>query len=302
MSDRVLHLYLAPAMRADAEAGQVNIVNRIAAAVAPAGLRLAFHDDTEAERQKAARRAGWSLFHMQSPIGPRTLCLRRAYHYPFWQIEAVAERWQFDVALARFDGALVDAAQARGFARRWREKLLGDPAVTREGFIFVPLQGRLTEHRSFQAMSPLGMIRATLAADPARPVVARLHPKEVYTAADHRALAALAEANPRFQMSDAPGPGLLAACDYVVTQNSAMALSGFFLRKPAVLFAGIDFHHIAGSVPRDGLAAAFASVAGEPPDFDAYLWWFFKRHTINGGAPEAEDQIRARFARHGWQI
>ncbi|PTE23813.1 hypothetical protein C5F48_00745 [Cereibacter changlensis JA139] len=299
--DRVLNIYLPSPMCEDALAGRVNIVNRIGAAVQPFGLRLLIHHDSAAEMNDPERRYGWSIFHMQEPVGPRCLCLRRAYHYPFWQLEATNERWWFDVALAKFSPKSVDPELAKPFFRRWRERIVGDPPVSHDGFLFMPLQGRLTEHRSFQAMSPLAMIQATLAADP-RPIRATLHPKERYSPRELRALEKLAEANPRFQLVQGDTITLLAACDLVVTQNSATALTGYFLKKPAVLFGLVDFQHIAGSVPHDGVEHAFAVAKGRPPDFAAYLYWFFHENTINAGAPEAEEQIRARMLHHKWQF
>ncbi|MCE6952528.1 hypothetical protein LAZ29_16465 [Cereibacter sphaeroides] len=298
---RVLNIYLPSPMREDAVAGKVNIINRIQAAVATRGLAVDIHPDTPEDRANPARRQGWSLFHMQEPVGPRCLCLRRAYHYPFWQIEATNERWWFDVARKTFDPAEVEAAAARPFYQRWRRRIVGERKISRDGFIFMPLQGRLGEHRSFQAMSPIAMIHATLDHDP-RPIRATLHPKEHYTSSDLHALEDLIRRYPRLDVSRADPLPLLAACDLVVTQNSSVALTGYFMRKPAVLFAGIDFHHIAGSVPREGVAQAFARAEGTLPDHEAYLYWFFQLNTINGGSPEAEAQILSRFDRHGWHF
>ncbi|MGP3696896.1 hypothetical protein [Rhodobacter sp. NSM] len=298
---RVLNIYLPSPMREDAAAGKVNIVNRIGAAVAPQGIRLAIHSDAPEELSDPARRQGWSLFHMQEPVGPRCLCLRRAYHYPFWQIEATNERWWFDVAQTPFDPATVDPAAARPFYQRWLKRLLGERTVSRDGFIFMPLQGRLGEHRSFQSMSPIAMIHAVLEHDP-RPIRATLHPKEHYGPSELHALEDLMRRYPRLWVGRTDPLPLLAACDLVVTQNSSVALTGYFLRKPVVLFAGIDFHHIAGSVPRDGVTKAFGLAEGAVPDHERYLYWFFQCNTINAGAPEAEARISARLTRHGWHF
>jgi hypothetical protein len=102
-----------------------------------------------------------------------------------------------------------------------------------------------------------------------------------------------------FDLSDRPSIEVLASCDYVVTENSSLALTGFFAQKPAVLFARIDFHHIAASAPRTGLAAFDAKP--EPP-FAAYLHWFFKQNAITSWADDAVEQIRARFRDHGWPM
>ena len=88
----------------------------------------------------------------------------------------------------------------------------------------------------------------------------------------------------------------------VVTQNSGVALTGYFAGKPAVLFGKIDFHHIAGSVPREGIDRAFARVRGPAPAFDKYLYWFFALNAIPFWDTDAKDRIVARLRRFGWPI
>lgn len=294
-----LHLYLHAQLLENAVSGRFNLANRMAAALDPLGVRLVYHLDSAAQRAKAPIRPGWSLFHMQEPLGPRCLVLRRAYHYPFWRIEATHERWNFAMARTGFDPQAVERAAAAKFTDFWRKRIHGAVQTRRAGFIYMPLQGRLTEHRSFQSMSPLSMIETTLAADPGREIRATLHPRETYFPEEINALDTLTARHPRLRIV-AHDPALLTDCDHVVTQNSSVALNGYFLGKRAVLFAGIDFHHIAGSVPRDGIGAAFASLDAPEPDFAAYLYWFFKQTCINGGAPEAEAQILSHLRQHGW--
>ena len=184
------------------------------------------------------------------------------------------------------------------FANRWRPRLFGDAEIRSDGHIFMPLQGKLLERRHFQSQSPIEMIATTLAADPQRKIIATLHPREIYTAAERKALTGFGN---RFTLSDRPSVTVLAGCDYVVTENSAMALTGFFARKPAVLFADIDFHHVAASVPRIGVQAAFQS-AQSPRPFAAYLHWFFTENAISAIDENAIPRIQARLREHGWPI
>lgn len=292
-----LHIYLHEPLRSRAAAGEINFFRKLADALPD--WTLTFHEDTEAERLAAPSR-GYGLFHMQEPLTPTILCLRRAYHYPFWRIEATNERWHFDVARTIFDPSEVPRVQAMNFFDRWKPKIFRNGPTTLDGFIFVPLQGRLQLHRSFQSQSPVAMMEAILKTWPNRPVLATLHPKESYSHEDRAALDALGKANPNFRIVTADAKDLLASCDLVVTQNSSVALTGFFAEKPAILFAGSDFHHIAASVPRDGLVTAL--MPRPAPDYVSYLWWFFHRHSINAGAADAEIKIRARLVRHGFPV
>ena len=278
--------------------GRFPLVGRIAAALAPLDIALDIRPDTLDERRTAPRRPGWSLFHLHEPEGPRGLTLRRAYFYPFWRIERTNARWNFAVVGQHYDASAIDPVAATRFRDRLRRRICGDLNAHQGGYIYMPLQGRLLDHRSFQAMSPLAMIETILAADP-REIRATLHPKESYTAAERESLDAIAARHPRFRLLP-PDPGLLAGCDLVVTQNSSVAMTGFLLDKPALLFAGIDFHHIAASVPRDGLKGALARAADTPPDFAAYLWWFFQTTCIDAMSEAAEQQIIAQLRAAGW--
>lgn len=299
----VLRIYLDSDMRARALRGEVGIVARIESAFRGRGLRTEIVPDTLAEQAKSTVRGGYHLFHMTEPVGGNTLVLRRAYEYPFWRIENTNERWNFDIAKARFDPDGIDPDQAAAFLRRRRKAIFGARAPERRGFILMPLQGRITQHRSFQSMSPLDMIEATRKADPDRNILLRLHPNEDYPPEDLHALRAVIRDMPGVWLAKRPTMRLLAECDYVVTQNSGVAFRGFFAEKPAVVFAGIDFHHIAGSVPRQGVDAAFRTVLQGPrPDFARYLWWFLHGTAIDATSDDAEGRILDRARRFGWPV
>lgn len=301
---KILRIYLDAAELARAEAGEFNIVNRIATAFRSQGIRVELRRNSAAERMKSAARRGFSLFMMDDPFHPRALTLRRAYFYPFWRIEASAKRWEWEIAKACFDPGAIDRQAAKTWCDAWRKRLFETAAdrPDRRGLVYVPLQGVLLERRSFQSISPMGMIEAVLTHDPDRKVVVGFHPNEIYAPEETEAVAALAARHPRLRISTEPMPQLLANCDYVVTQNSSVALSGYFFHKPAVLFARIDFHHIAADAGRMGTEAAFWAVTRNSPDFDSYLYWFLKLTAINGGSDLAERQILDTVRRRGWQV
>lgn len=288
-----LFIHLPEPMIDAAKRGEIGIIDRIRSALK--GWDVSLVPDHAPVDPTA-----YSLLHMAEPLGPRSLCLRLAYLYPFWRIEATNERWHFDVAKARFDPPQIrdeGGLQARLRGRLFPEAVMGD-----DGFILLPLQGRLADHRSFQAMSPLAMIDETIARFPDRAVIATLHPRETYQDAELAALQALVQRHPNLTVQTGGSDALLPRCHLVVTQNSSIAFKGFLLDKPAVLFAEIDFHHIAGSVPQNGVQAAFDRALGPARDYAAYIAWFLRRHAINAQATTAEDRIRARFRKFGWPV
>jgi len=295
-----LTLYLdAPALRR-VEAGTHNFFGKVITAVTGAGWQVLVEESTLASRLAAPARPGYALYHMEEPTHDRALTCRRSYVGAFWQIEAVAERWNWPVARAAFAPETVDGRQAEIFFRNWKNRLWpGGIDPTDRGHIFVPLQGRLLDHRSFQSMSPVAMLE-TLLARSGRKVTATLHPSEIYLDDEIAALEALAARHPRLTVQKGGSAEVLASCAMVACENSAMAFEGYFLEKPALLFARIDFHHIAASVPRDGIEAAFAP--RPVPDYRRYLYWFLQERAINAGRGDSGDRILAALRRNGWPI
>jgi hypothetical protein len=306
--EQVLWLYLDPGTLADVAAGRHNFFGRVIAAVTARGWRVELRESTLAERVQAPLRAGYALFHMEEPTHPGALTCRRTYTGAFWHIEAVAARWDWPVARATYRPDPVRREEAREFADRLRRRL-GAEAGQEAGagtepsgaFIYVPLQARLLAQRSFQAASPVEMLRETLARTDL-PILATLHPKATYSDEERGALRDLCAASPRLRVQATGSEAALRACKMVVTQNSGLAFHGYAFHKPAVLFARADFHHIAGSVPEVGAEAAFARLDGPPPDFDDYLYWFLQLQAINAGRDDCGDRIVKSLRGHGWKI
>lgn len=304
MTARILRFYLDPSLRQSAAEGRHNFIAKIAQVVEQAGFRVEYCANSETERMKSAGRNGYAMFHMDDPFHDRALTIRRAYYYPFWQIERSAKRWDWRVATEVFDPAHIPAKEAARFAGFWRKRLFDTAAdaPTQDGFVYVPLQGKLLDHRSFQTCSPLQMIETVLAQTGPHRVIATLHPNESYSDAEQSALQDLEAKHDRLTLQMGGMERLLAGCDFIVTQNSAVSFAGLFFGKPSILFAQVDFHHICASVPHTGIDAAFARIAGHAPNYDAYLWWFLQQMSINAGRPEAESKIRAELQRHGWPV
>ena len=301
--DLHLRFFLDPSLRASAEAGRHNFIGKLSNVLRQSGFEIDYCGDDEAALDLARQDDGaFAMFHMRAPIGPRALVFRRVYHYPFWAIEPQAERWHWHVARTPFRPEEIDPEEAARFVRFWRKKLFARPlpAPEGEGFLYIPLQGRLTEHRSFQSCAPVEMIARVLALDP-RPVIATLHPREIYTPEDHAALDALVARHPRLTVPTGGMDRLFPACDAVITENSSVAFNGFLLGKPAMIFADIDFHHIALDA-REDAAAAFAALGNHRPDYERYLYWFWQVMAIKAGRAEAEGGIRAALTRAGWPV
>ena len=305
MSDEnTVTFYLHAKLRRQAEAGQHNFISKVSDVLTGAGLQVDFDDDSDAARLRAIGRPGHSLHLMEEPPTTRGLTFRRTYIYPFWHIEKQAKRWEWPVANASFDAAAQDPVKAGNFYRFWQKRLLGGaPAeATRESFVYVPLQGRLTMCRSFQTCSPIEMVQAVLDHEPTRQIMVTLHPSEHYSRQEQDALEALMDRHDRIHVHSGAMERHLKGCDYVVTQNSGVGFMGYFFGKPLILFGQSDFHHIALNVGDIGVAEAFARAPDHAPDYAAYLFWFLQKGAINAGRPEALQKIRNVLRGHGWPV
>lgn len=285
---RILNFYLNDRQQIQAAAGEV-IYGKVIDAVQAAGWQVKLRGHLEPNSGP-----GYHMVFNRAVLGPNCLSLRPCYLDRYFRIEATNDRWDWPVAKMAFTAR----QGSHWFQEYWRDRLFTGHQIRSDGYIFMPLQGRLLLQRHFQTLSPIDMIKATLAADPKRHIHATLHPKETYSGEERQALTQLGD---RFHVSDQPSKALLAACDYVVTENSALGLIGYFALKPLVLFARMDFHHIAGSVPILGIPEAF-KVAAKPQPFARYLHWFFKQQAICDARDEAIDQVTTRLQQHGWPL
>ena len=306
-TDHIIQLIASERKLVQARAGKHNFINRMGQALRSVGCQLEFVPRTPASLLLAGDQGHRAVLSMEEPDNDRVLNMRKAYIGAFWRIETTNKRWEFRVANSRFSLQDIDAAAATDFANQWRKRafdtMLAD--TRRDGFVLVALQGRLLRRRSFQQLSPIDMIEAVLAHEPRRKLLLSLHPGERYSAEELAAVQQLCDRQPRLHCVSGLSLKYLPYCDYVVTENSSVAFSGYFFHKPAVLFAAIDFHHIGFNVAGLGVERAFAhaQAAGQVAQpFDEYLYWFLKKTAINAGSDQAETQILAAMRAGGWQL
>lgn len=301
---RILRIYLEPPTLEAARAGKFGFVKRVAAAFEARGFSVRYEEETPAALIASAALEGYALFLMREPFHPRALSMRRAYYYPYWRIEASAKRWKFQVAKKSFDPSVIDTDQAQEWFVRWRRNLFRNAteSAAPQGLIYVPLQGRLLDHRSFQTMSPVEMITEVQARAGNRRILLGLHPDENYTPKELAALAEIAEKDRRITLKTGGMAEALRACDLVVTENSSAALSAMFFEKPAMLFARTDFHHQMAQVAQLGVDAAWQAVEEATPEYAEYLYWFIHLNAIKADVPAAETNILETCRRFGWTV
>ncbi|SCY24892.1 hypothetical protein [Paracoccus tibetensis] len=298
-ADLLLSVYLHPPILQTALAGKLGFLNRMRALLEPRGWQIQVLRSGPEARRDAPHRPGYALFNMERPTHDRALTFRLAYHYPYWRLEKVAERWRWPIATTPFDPGSIEEDAAHRFAARLRARVLPGVTPSAGDHILIPLQGQIRRHRSFQSASPLAMIR--VAAATGSPCIATLHPKERYNAEDLAALDTLARIHPNLTIGGDTAT-LLPSCAFVVTQNSGAGFDALILGKPVVLFAQSDYHHVALNVAQLGAAEALAQAAAHQPPTERFLDWFLRRTSLDMMAADADARLLAAMTKGGWPV
>ena len=142
--DRILNFYISARKREMAAAG-MGIHGLVAQAVQVEGWEVRLHDKAD-----PAIGPGYHLIDNLAVLAPHCLVLRLCHMEPFYRIEATNDRWNWEVVGQEF----VPRPGAEWFLKYWQGRLFKDLPIKAGGYIFMPLQGKLTERRHFQAMSP----------------------------------------------------------------------------------------------------------------------------------------------------
>lgn len=297
-----LSVYLHKQLRQRAQSGDQNFLNLVKDVVEDAGIQVRFKSDELGERFRTLSRNEYALFHMQEPLNEYGLTFRKVYMFPFWEIERTNERWNWETAQASFSSIDIDEASSNWFFNHWRKQLFGEQELRKDGYVYVPLQGVLLKKRSFQNASPVEMVKRLAKIETKRPIYVTLHPNETYSKVELDKLHDVINTFDHVELSETHSDDLLRHCDYVVSQNSSVAFKGYFLKKPAILFADIDFHHIALNISKLSLETAVEMVENHSPDYEKYMFWFLQERAINAGRDFAKDKIRARLRHFGWDV
>ncbi|NHF72954.1 hypothetical protein [Paracoccus xiamenensis] len=290
-----LQIHLDDPMRARTESGHFNFINRVRAAAESKGWQVQILPETA----DPPAPGHFALHHMSGPLHRRTKVFRRCYYYPYWHIETVPQRWRWPVAGAKFRPGQIDGPDARRFIHKLRQRIMPGLTPTEPRHVLIPLQGQLTETRSFQTISPVEMVAAV--ARTAKRCIATLHPNETYQPEEIAALEALAHQFPNLTIGG-DSRALLAGAEYVAAQNSSVAMDAYLLARPVVLFGQSDLHHIAVNVADMGVDEALDYVPAHKADYAKYLYWRLHEQAIDAMAPYAEERILKAMKKGGWPI
>ncbi|MCR8826301.1 capsular polysaccharide export protein, LipB/KpsS family [Pseudosulfitobacter koreensis] len=238
---------------------------------------------------------------------PRLLNAGVAYVYPFWNVDPSGIRAFSSIGSQPFNPAQIEAEEARAFFRKLKARLVGartsryeqpeEEADLPDGGTAVFFQSEA--HRSVgetMYMDRWAMLQAVIDADRG-PVVVKPHPRDTdpKTRARLRKMAGVT-------VSDGNIHDIIAACDRVVTINSAVGIEAYLHRKPVILCGQADFAHVADEA-RDP-AALIALLATDPARraYDKYIWWYFAHQCLSTTEPHLVRRFLDRVRATGFAI
>ncbi len=299
---KALIFHAAPEMRAHIAGGQHHFANMLAQIFAARGYSMRVAGIGRADHLRAKLDCNLHIFDMDGAVGARALNMRPSVLQPFWGIERPASRYQGRMAHKAFAPSTVGGGLVKPFFEEMQALYLSPdlPEVEGRDYVLVPLQGQLAKRRPWQYASVPKMVQTIRAQDPRRKIIIKPHPKEAYTPEDKAVVAQLL-ALPNVELREQPIEALIARCAYIVTQNSTAAFEGILHRKPAILFAKSDFHHIFPTIksPQDA-PEAFARAKAKNMLFMKYLYWYLRMNAADIRQADAPAKIKEMLAEAGW--
>lgn len=265
------------------------------------GFRVNIVEDTDSARLASMVKNAYAMFHYKDPFHDHALDARSAYIGPFYKLESETYRQDYRTSGKVFRPARINPELAQRFFRNWQANVIGQPVPEYRGTVFIPLQGKLTRRRVGQSMSPIDMLETTLELEQHRDLVIKKHPREDYTPQELTALDKILR-HPRAHLIEGELNNILAGCDYVVTQNSSVALKGLFHKKPGILFAHSEYHHVFQNVTTTAAETCFENVLKHPPAYAKYLFWYLQRNCINTSREFVKQRILEQCREFGWKL
>ncbi len=244
---------------------------------------------------------------------PRVLNAGLSFVQPYYYLDPWGIRAFSSLAEKSFDPAQIAPEIAASFHAALVLRLVGGRASRYQqpeavlpvpaGCIAVFLQTET--HRAVGELCYLTMrrmIKSLLERDDPRAIVVKLHPRDT----DLETLGWLAQKarkDKRLQIIPGNIHDILAACDVVVTINSAVGVEAFLHRKPVVLCGQADFHHCAVTL-RDGaqMDGAIAQTLATDWPYEAFLYWYYGLNCVAADAPDLVDQVAGRIAAMGFDL
>lgn len=293
-----------PKMRAHIEGGQHGFANRLARIFAAQGYSMRVAGLGRADLWRAKHDRNYHIFDLDGAVGPRALNMRPSVLQPFWTLERPNSRHQGRMAHKLFDPATVGGGLVTPFFEEMQALYLSAdlPDVGARGYVLVPLQGQLGKQRHWQYATVQDMVKTICIQDPTRKIILKPHPKEVYSVEDKAVIAQLLLL-PNVLLHELPIEALIANCAYIVTQNSTAAFEGILHRKPSILFAKSDFHHIFPTIKTaQDAPEAFARVEAKNMLFMKYLYWYLRMNAADIRRADVPAKIREMLAESGWNM
>jgi hypothetical protein len=261
--------------------------------------------DSRASRLLMAEDSLHIMVGERAAYGPKILHAMPTYIWGFWYLDEVGVHWNSSLRFARFAPESIDADKATYFFNGVSGPML------RENVSKFPQESRTQTLKPAKAvifaqeieayknrchyLTTEQMIHVTAEGQRDHFVYVKLHPNQSPTMRGTILRACQAYSN--VIISDASIHDLIAASEFVITQNSAAGFEALMQKKPVITCAKSDYWHATLTAKtaddlREALEFGKQAVADFP--FDKYFYWFLDRNCLE---PQKEVFANRAFAR-----
>lgn len=237
-----------------------------------------------------------------------TLHAGHGYIWGFWYLDEVGVHWNSSLRFAQFAPERVDREKAEYFfngvtgwmlrenvSKAYQTPRLEYPLDPGRAVIFC--QEIENQRARSHYLKTEQIIRTVAEHERVKPIYVKLHPGQ--SKPMRREIMTVCQDYPNVQISEASVHDLAAACDVVISQNSAAGFEALMQKKPVITCAKSDYWHASLTArTADDLREAmdFGVEAMMDFPFEKYLYWFLNRHLLEAAKDDFAERAWARIS------
>lgn len=294
------------------QAGHFKLFNGIAETAQAAGLEVHLCLMSLKSVELAAQPQHLNIFFGDRPyFGQNCFHSTPTYLNGYWYFDEIAVRNNSSQRIIPFRPHTMDRSHAEQFHSKLFKRFVTAnkskfdqskrDATLKPGGIFMPLQCFTPEPYAPCHTNYPDLIRQVIAVRGNRNVYLKPHPRQTYD--EMKEIMEFQDQKAGIIISDASIHDHLAACEMVVTLNSAVGFEAFLHKKPVVLAGLTDFAQCATTVTTLGaLAAAMDSARHKKWQYEKFLVWFLQHNCIEEKADNALARVLARIHAKGFEF
>ena len=266
------------------------------------GISVEFRKDNKQAWRQSIDEDAYSVFQDRGAFHRKAVQAISVLDDTYWVLEQAALPKEMDIANKQFDPDAIKEGSSERFFEEVKQKNIKpyEHEYAIEDFVLVVLDDHLGKEEGLRPYSSFQMIKQVLKREPEREVILWQDPNYPLSDNAHVRLMEF-DHEPQVSISSAQIDRLLAACSFVVSQNSLVSIQAMLHQKFSLTFGDFPFHHICRNPERDErVQKSFNRMHRDQPVFERYLYWLLKEQAISTDDKDIEQRLTSRFQEIGW--